>query len=597
MGGVVTNRSWPVLGCGVGLRSPHYPVITETWPSMDWFEAVSENYMDTGGRPIHILEKVRQHYPIALHGTALSIGSVDPLNPDYLARLKKLIERIDPFIVSDHLCWSGAEGEVLHDLLPLPFTEESIRHVVSRVERVQEGLGRRILLENVSTYVTYRHSTMPEWEFLVEVTKRSGCGILLDLNNIYVNATNHQFDPYEYLRNIPAELVGQFHLAGHTDMGTFLFDTHSATVIEPVWDLYRDALRRFGLVSTLIEWDENIPPFDELAAEAERARAIYCEHDHFVTMGIPNVEARFTAPRERVKGGMNPAPTAEVSLPQIERWFKSKIQPVTPSPQPSPLKGRGKGEGWQDVILNPQGGVAGAERLAVYANGYLARIAESLKEAYEAVHHIIGTEKFLELCEGYARRYPSRSYNLNYAGRYFPEFLRTALTGAPLPFLPDLAQLEWLLWEAFHSFEGTPLDPSQIGDISMEDWEHCQIVFQPSVRVFGSDWQVLDLWLNRHKPCPEIQPEERRKSERVLIGRKEDQVRCEYLDENQYRLLEGLLAGKNLGAVCEELAGTVDEENLPIAEWFSRWVQDGLILRLEFKPKPLDCVSGRSETL
>ena len=250
----------------MGLRSQHYPVITSTWPKVDWFEAISENYMDTAGRPLHILEKVRQHYPVALHGTALSIGSTDPLNLRYLERLKKLVTRIDPFIVSDHLCWSGTEGEQLHDLLPLPFTEEALSHVVGRVQKVQEFLGRRILLENVSTYVTFRHSTMTEWDFLAEVSKRSGCGILLDVNNLYVNSVNHRFDPMEFLKAVPAARVGQIHLAGHTDRGDFLFDTHSRPIIDRVWSLYDEAMKRFGRVSTLVEWDEDIPSFEELNA-------------------------------------------------------------------------------------------------------------------------------------------------------------------------------------------------------------------------------------------------------------------------------------------------------------------------------------------
>ena len=279
----MTDRRWPSLGCGVGLRTEHYDHITAAWPRMDWFEAISENFMDSGGRPLQILEQVRRRYPVALHGVSLSIGSTDPLDRAYLARLKALADRIEPAIVSDHLCWTGVEGEQLHDLLPLPFTEEAVRHIAGRVEQVQEFLGRRILLENVSTYVSYRHSTMPEWEFLAAVAERSGCGILLDLNNIYVNSYNHQFDPYDYLARIPGETVGQFHLAGHTDMGSYLFDTHSRPVIEPVWELYRAALRRFGPVTTLIEWDEDIPPFPRLAEEADKARAIFVQ----VLGGIP----------------------------------------------------------------------------------------------------------------------------------------------------------------------------------------------------------------------------------------------------------------------------------------------------------------------
>lgn len=263
-----------MLGCGVGLRSEHYPFILAEWPKVDWFEAISENFLDTGGRPLWVLEEVRRRYPVALHGVSLSIGSTDPLDTTYLSKLKTLANRIEPAIISDHLCWTGVEGENLHDLLPLPFTEEAVRHIVERVRRVQDALSRRVLLENVSSYVTYPHSVMREWEFLTAVARQSGCGILLDLNNIYVNSVNHSFDPREYLRGIPGELVGQFHLAGHTNRGKFLFDTHSRPVIEPVWDLYREALRRWGPVTTLIEWDEDIPPFEYLAAEANQARAI-----------------------------------------------------------------------------------------------------------------------------------------------------------------------------------------------------------------------------------------------------------------------------------------------------------------------------------
>ncbi len=271
----MSQTHWPKLGCGVGLRTEHYDVILKEWPRVDWFEAITENFMDSGGRPLYVLEEVRKRYPIALHGVSLSIGSVDPLDQNYLARLKRLVERIDPAIVSDHLCWTGVDGENLHDLLPLPFTEEALKHIVARVKQVQDFIGRPILLENVSSYITYKHSVMPEWEFLSGVAKQSGCGILLDINNVYVNAFNHNFDPYEFLRSIPPEYVGQFHLAGHTDMGKFLFDTHSMPVVKPVWDLYREAIERFGQVATLVEWDENIPEFPVLMEELARAKEIY----------------------------------------------------------------------------------------------------------------------------------------------------------------------------------------------------------------------------------------------------------------------------------------------------------------------------------
>ena len=267
----------PYLGHGVGLRTQHFPRVWEGTARVDWFEAVSENFMIRGGRPLAVLEKAREIAPLVLHGVSLSLGSTDPLNDAYLHDLQTLIHRFEPAWVSDHLCWGSVGGHYAHDLLPLPYTEEALTHVVERVRAVQDRLGRQILLENVSSYLTFSHSTMPEWTFLAEVAERADCGILLDVNNVYVSATNHGFNPAEYLTALPAERIGQIHLAGHSDQGTHLLDTHAGPVSAPVWDLYRLALRRYGRVSTLIEWDERIPEFEELCAEAERARAVECE--------------------------------------------------------------------------------------------------------------------------------------------------------------------------------------------------------------------------------------------------------------------------------------------------------------------------------
>jgi uncharacterized protein (UPF0276 family) len=265
---------FPFLGFGIGLRSKHYGAILETRPRIDWFEVISENFMVPGGRPLHILEQIRSHYPIALHGVSLSIGSTDPLNDDYLDRLRELARRFEPAWISDHLCWTGIGGHTLHDLLPLPYTAETVGHVAERVQRVQDVLGRRILLENVSTYLEFQHSMMPEWEFVAEVATRADCGILLDINNIFVSAFNHGFSATQYLDAIPVQRVHQFHLAGHSDRGTFLHDTHDHAVAGPVWDLYTRAVRRFGSVSTLIERDDHIPEFPVLHAEALHAKAL-----------------------------------------------------------------------------------------------------------------------------------------------------------------------------------------------------------------------------------------------------------------------------------------------------------------------------------
>jgi len=264
------------LGFGLGLRTDHYEIILADKPPVDWFEVITENYLVSGGKPLYYLDRIRADYPLVMHGVSLSIGGTDALNFDYLCRVKALAERIEPAWISDHLCWTGVDGVNLHDLLPLPYTEEAVQHVANRVRTVQDFLGRRILLENVSSYVTYAHSEMSEWEFLSAVAERADCLILLDINNIYVSAHNHEFDPLFYLDSIPVNRVQQLHIAGHLDLKNIIIDTHGDSVIDSVWALYEAALRRFGLVSTMIERDDNIPPLGELLAELEIARQIAC---------------------------------------------------------------------------------------------------------------------------------------------------------------------------------------------------------------------------------------------------------------------------------------------------------------------------------
>ncbi len=264
-----------MLGYGVGLRRQHYSHVLETRPKVDWFEVISENFMVSGGRALQVLEGVRDNYPIAMHGVSLSIGSTDPLNRDYLRQLRELARRFEPAWISDHLCWTGVGGRNLHDLLPLPYTEEALRHVVARIRNVQDELGRKILIENVSSYMAFADSTMTEWEFISAIAEEADCGILLDLNNIFVSAFNHRFDAKEYVDAVPAERVVQYHLAGHSDHGAYLLDTHDHPVRDEVWALYARAARRFGEVSAIVEWDDNIPAFAELKQTADRARTIF----------------------------------------------------------------------------------------------------------------------------------------------------------------------------------------------------------------------------------------------------------------------------------------------------------------------------------
>jgi uncharacterized protein len=264
-----------IQGFGLGLRVEHYANFLKDRPAnVDWLEVISENYMVPGGKPLHFLDRIRRDYPMVMHGVSLSIGSSDPIDFDYLRQLRALIDRIEPAWVSDHLCWTGVEGLNLHDLMPLPYTEQALRHLTSRLQQVQEYLGQSIVIENVSSYVTYQADEMSEWAFVAELVKRSGCGLLLDVNNVYVSSVNHGFDPQDFIDAMPTSQVRQIHLAGHEDHGSYVIDTHDHPVCDKVWELYAYTLRRLGMVPTMIERDDNIPPLNELIDELDMARNI-----------------------------------------------------------------------------------------------------------------------------------------------------------------------------------------------------------------------------------------------------------------------------------------------------------------------------------
>jgi hypothetical protein len=268
----MTRFDRPNLGLGVGLRTVHFGHILSKRPAVDWFEIVTENFLDTGGRPVWVLDQIAERHPIALHGVSMSVGSTDPLNRPYLAKVKALAKRVRAVWVSDHVCWTGVAGRNLHDLLPLPYTEEALRHMVKRIRQIQDFLERPLVLENPSSYVEFKSSSMPEWEFIARMAEEADCGLLLDVNNVYVSSFNHGFAPEAYLRAIPPERVAYYHLAGHTNLGTHLLDTHIGPVIDPVWKLYGLAQRLSGGRSTLLEWDEQIPSFPVVHREVLKAR-------------------------------------------------------------------------------------------------------------------------------------------------------------------------------------------------------------------------------------------------------------------------------------------------------------------------------------
>jgi uncharacterized protein (UPF0276 family) len=266
--------SLPFLGYGLGLRSTYYQQILEQSPDVDWFEVVSENFMVQGGKALYYLDAIAERYPLVMHGVSLSIGGPHALDPDYLNQLKQLAERVRPAWISDHLCWSRGNAHQLHDLLPLPYTEESLDYIAARVMQVQDILQRPLVLENVSSYVRVASDDFTEWEFLAALSRESGCELLLDVNNVYVSSRNHGFDPWAFIRSLPIDKVRQLHLAGHSDYGDYVIDTHDHPVSDPVWALYQRTLEHFGPVATLLERDDHFPPFDELLDELQKAREL-----------------------------------------------------------------------------------------------------------------------------------------------------------------------------------------------------------------------------------------------------------------------------------------------------------------------------------
>ena len=278
LNGLKNSLREPFQGFGLGLRPRHYNSFLAQPLAVDWLEVISENYMVQGGKPLAMLDRIRADYPIAMHGVSMSIGSVSPLDHGYLQRLKALADRVQPMWVSDHLCWTGVHGTNLHDLFPLPYTEEALRHVAARVREVQETLGRRLVLENVSSYIDYASSEMSEWAFLTALAEEADCLLLLDVNNIYVSGMNHGFDPRDFIDGVPAHRIQQIHVAGHSNLGDVIIDTHDAPVPDEVFDLYAYACRRFGPVSTMIERDDSIPPLEDLIVELDRVRAVAARH-------------------------------------------------------------------------------------------------------------------------------------------------------------------------------------------------------------------------------------------------------------------------------------------------------------------------------
>jgi len=439
---------------GVGLRPKHYREFLEGSPRVDFVEAISENFMGLGGRPLAVLEKVRAQRPVFLHGVSLGIASAEAFDERYLKLWKELINRIDPSVVSDHLCWGRAHRRYSHDLLPFPFTQEALALCVSRVQQAQEFLGRQIALENVSSYLTYARNDFTEWDFLAELVKRSGCGVLLDVNNIYVSAQNHGFDADAFLAAIPRQSVLQFHLAGHQRRPGLIIDTHDGPVSDEVWALYARARERFGDVPTLLEWDDAVPELEVLLAEAEKARALTVKQ-------VPTADV-FTPPK---------AATSGANVTAVQHTMFSAIC------DPEPVSDAAA------QLVQHHGELTNTQRIEVYAEMYWLRMRDTLRSTFEKTHAAIGDERFDGFVADFLREHPSTHFSLDRLGSKFAQTLPEELRGR--------AALEWARTEAFLAVDAPVIPFSELQSRPPEAWSDLALELHPSVRVVSEDPTVV----------------------------------------------------------------------------------------------------------
>lgn len=532
---------------GVGLRAPHYRAFLEGRPPVGFIEVHSENYLARAGWDWHVLSALRRDYPVSLHGVGLGLGSARGFSDAHLERLRALVEAVDPFLVSEHLSWGALADRQLNDLLPLALDDAALALLCERVDRVQERLGRRLLVENVSAYVRFRADTMSEAEFLAALARRTGCGILLDVNNLYVNQRNHGEDARAAIAALPLGSVGEIHLAGHLETPLALVDHHGAAVAEPVWDLYRAALARFGRVPTLVEWDADLPPIDGLLAEAARADAI--ARDYPVPAAIP--VSRSPAPPVARSDG----------LATLQQGFGAALF-----------------DSKQDAALQPfleEGGVA---RLALYRANLGAGWERALGDAYPVLRRLVGEKFFAGLARAYGKAAPSQDPDLAAFGARFADFLAGFAPAAPYPYLPDVARLEWAVHRACLAPDVAPLGLDALAALSPETLDGARFTLHPSVGLLRSQWAVAALW-QAHQPGGPALPAHAGTPCSVLVARRGWRVEVVEVGAAQAAALDRLAEGAGFGTALDAaLAAAAAGEGTPdIGAMLQGWFRLGVV--------------------
>jgi uncharacterized protein (UPF0276 family) len=544
------SQANPVRGLGIGLRVPHYRQLLEERPALGWLEIHTENYLARSGWDWHVLQSLRQDYPLSLHGVGLGLGSVHGFSEDHLARVRELAEAIAPALVSEHLSWGALRGRQLNDLLPLRLDGAALDLVAARVERVQEVLKRRILVENVSTYLRFAGDAMSEAEFLAALARRTGCGILLDVNNLYVNQCNHGEDALaalDALTGLPAGTVGELHLGGHLVTGHAVIDHHGDRIAPPVWALYREALLRFGEVPALVEWDTDVPPLAVLLEEAAEARRIAAEVAPSA-IEIAPLDAR-----------PDPQPPADPgSLDELQQTFGAALADASLL---SALAGRLKGD---------------PARLGIYRGNLASAWRRALASGYPVLRRLLGEERFDSLARAYGRAHPAQDPDLNRFGAELAAFLEATDAGTEDPWLPELARLEWLVHTSWYAPDAAGADPlAVLASLSPQQFEASRAILHPSLRLSASGWAVAAYWLAQQPDGPGV-PGEMQRPGHALVLRARWQVAVREIGAAEHAALARLANGESFGAAFDA-AFDLDEE-APIAAWLDGWLKSGVVV-------------------
>jgi uncharacterized protein (UPF0276 family) len=541
------------LGAGIGLRAPHYRQFLAQRPKVGWLEVHTENYLCQSGWDWHVLQELRRDYPFSLHGVGLGLGSARGFSESHLQRVRALVERVEPVLVSEHLSWGALHDRHLNDLLPMTLDAAALGLLCERVGRVQDVLGRQLLLENVSTYVRFRADTMSEAEFLAELARRTGCALLLDVNNLYVNQHNHGEDALAAIAALAPESVAEIHLAGHLATPHALVDHHGAAVAGPVWELYRVALARFGRVPTLIEWDTDIPALDVLLGEAGKAALI---------------AGAFEVRQAPAPATLRPARASmPASLAQAQQSFGEALFDVA---REQPALAQLKGGATQPAQASG--------RLAIYRGNLTASWNKALSGAYPVVQQLVGDEFFEALARAYGRAHPSRDADLNLFGADFASFLAGFEHVAKYPYLPGMARLEWALHRAHYAPDARALGAAAFGHLAPAQLEASRFTLHAACRLHACDWATAQLWLAHQPGGPEF-PGEMRSPSLALICRPQWQAQLVVLTPGAYAALALLTAGENFGAALDAAFGL--EEEFDVGAHLKQWLDLGIFTALK----------------